>query len=96
MDSKTHFLWFLCFKSFVRMLCFDRIAVCDEQPAWFATCSNDGSVKLFDCVGIEGRSKISKSRLTYKQEGQVKAVTFCQGAQSLAFASDNGTIQVLR
>ena len=72
-----------------------------DLPSLFATCSNDGTVKLFDCVHIEGRAKQSRSKWTYNQpnDGQVrtvKSVSFCQSSHSIAAAYDNGIIQVLR
>ena len=40
---------------------------------------------------MEGKSVTNRSRMTYnKQEGQIKALTFCQNCQSIASVADKG------
>ncbi|XP_014671678.1 PREDICTED: phosphoinositide 3-kinase regulatory subunit 4-like [Priapulus caudatus] len=74
----------------------NRIQVSPEM-GFFATCSNDGTVKLWEALRMEGKSLANRSRLTYsRQGGQIKSVVFCDSAQSVASASDNGTIHVNR
>lgn len=74
----------------------NRIRVGQSQ-AYFATCSNDGTVKIWDCGRFEGKSIINRSCYTYsRQGGQIKTLCFCDGAQSLASASDTGTIHVFK
>ena len=73
-----------------------RIRV-SEDNSYFVTCSNDGSVKVWDCSRMEGRSVTNRSRLTYnKQGGQMKTISCCESSQSIASASDRGTIHVFR
>ena len=65
--------------------------------AFFATCSNDGLVKIWDCGRMEGKSVTNRSRQTYnKQGGQIKTITFCEQNYSIASASDSGAIHVFR
>ena len=73
-----------------------RVRVSDDQT-YFATCSNDGTVKMWECSRLDGRSATNRSRYTYsKQGGQIKTITFCDSAQCIAAASDSGAIHVFR
>ncbi|GCC24842.1 phosphoinositide 3-kinase regulatory subunit 4 isoform X1 [Chiloscyllium punctatum] len=73
----------------------NRIRVSDEHSI-FATCSNDGSVKIWDSQKMEGKTTTTRSILTYSRiGGKIKTLAFCQGSHYLAVASDNGTIQLL-
>lgn len=68
----------------------NRVKV-NQDHTYFATCSNDGSVKVFDCHRMEGKSVTNRSRMTYnKEEGQIKTLTFCESSQSVAFVADKG------
>nr|XP_009936366.1 PREDICTED: phosphoinositide 3-kinase regulatory subunit 4 [Opisthocomus hoazin] len=74
----------------------NRIQVSDEHSI-FATCSNDGTVKIWNSQKMEGKTTTTRSILTYSRiGGHVKTLTFCQGSHYLAIASDNGAIQLLR
>ncbi|XP_041040975.1 phosphoinositide 3-kinase regulatory subunit 4 [Carcharodon carcharias] len=73
----------------------NRIRVSDEHSI-FATCSNDGTVKIWDSQKMEGKTTTTRSILTYSRiGGKIKSLAFCQGSHYLAVASDNGTIQLL-
>ncbi|XP_074844396.1 phosphoinositide 3-kinase regulatory subunit 4 isoform X2 [Carettochelys insculpta] len=73
----------------------NRIRVSDEHSI-FATCSNDGTVKIWNSQKMEGKTTTTRSILTYSRiGGSVKTLTFCQGSHYLAIASDNGGIQLL-
>ncbi|XP_048366816.1 phosphoinositide 3-kinase regulatory subunit 4 [Sphaerodactylus townsendi] len=73
----------------------NRIRVSDEHSI-FATCSNDGSVKIWNSQKMEGKTTTTRSILTYSRiGGRVTTLTFCQGSHYLAIASDNGAIQLL-
>ncbi|XP_054240656.1 phosphoinositide 3-kinase regulatory subunit 4 [Indicator indicator] len=73
----------------------NRIRVSDEHSI-FATCSNDGTVKVWNSQKMEGKTTTTRSILTYSRiGGHVKTLTFCQGSHYLAVASDNGAIQLL-
>uniref|UniRef100_A0A8C5TJ35 Phosphoinositide 3-kinase regulatory subunit 4 n=1 Tax=Malurus cyaneus samueli TaxID=2593467 RepID=A0A8C5TJ35_9PASS len=73
----------------------NRIRVSDEHSI-FATCSNDGTVKVWNSQKMEGKTTTTRSILTYSRiGGHIKTLTFCQGSHYLAIASDNGAIQLL-
>ncbi|XP_028345730.1 phosphoinositide 3-kinase regulatory subunit 4 isoform X2 [Physeter macrocephalus] len=73
----------------------NRIRVSDEHSL-FATCSNDGTVKIWNSQKMEGKTTTTRSILTYNRiGGRVKTLTFCQGSHYLAIASDNGAVQLL-
>ncbi|XP_015423554.1 PREDICTED: phosphoinositide 3-kinase regulatory subunit 4 [Myotis davidii] len=73
----------------------NRIRVSDEHSL-FATCSNDGTVKIWNSQKMEGKTTTTRSILTYSRiGGHVKTLTFCQGSHYLAIASDNGAVQLL-
>jgi len=68
-----------------------------DDHTFFATCSNDGTVKMWECNRLNGQSATNRSRYTYnKQGGQIKTISFCDSAQSIAAASDSGAIHVFR
>lgn len=63
----------------------------------FATCSSDGTIKIWDCAYMEKRSVVNRSRQTYNRlGGKINCMTICQNLQSLAASSDNGNIHVFR
>ncbi|XP_069504836.1 phosphoinositide 3-kinase regulatory subunit 4 [Ambystoma mexicanum] len=73
----------------------NRIRVSDEHSI-FATCSNDGTVKIWNGQKMEGKTTTTRAILTYSRiGGHIKTLTFCQGSHYLAVASDNGAIQLL-
>eukprot|EP00057_Strongylocentrotus_purpuratus_P020172 XP_011674646.1 PREDICTED: phosphoinositide 3-kinase regulatory subunit 4 [Strongylocentrotus purpuratus] len=63
----------------------------------FSTCSDDGTVKVWDCTKLIGKANTNKSRQTYnRQPGKIKTLTFCQSSHSIASGSDDGSIHVNR
>ncbi|XP_069112623.1 phosphoinositide 3-kinase regulatory subunit 4-like isoform X1 [Argopecten irradians] len=74
----------------------NRIQVSHDH-LYFATGSNDGNVKIWECEKLEGKSVANRSKQTLnKQGGHIKSLVFCEGSLSLASASDNGTIYLYR
>ncbi|XP_060527972.1 phosphoinositide 3-kinase regulatory subunit 4 [Cylas formicarius] len=65
---------------------------------FFASCSTDGSVRLWDCSKIEGRNVANRSRQQYKMPNNsgVTGMAVCESGQSLGASCQNGTINVLR
>ncbi|XP_065061458.1 phosphoinositide 3-kinase regulatory subunit 4-like [Rhopilema esculentum] len=65
--------------------------------AFFATASNDATVKVWDTQRLDGKSATMRSKLTYSRlVGKINCLTFCQNSHTLACSSDNGSIHVLR
>ncbi|GES86228.1 ARM repeat-containing protein [Rhizophagus clarus] len=63
---------------------------------FFATCSDDGTVKIWDCSRFV-KNFNNRSRVTYNQQGgKIKCMTFIDSTHSIAAASDNGSIHVFR
>ncbi|KAK6633048.1 hypothetical protein RUM43_012791 [Polyplax serrata] len=63
----------------------------------FASCSNDGCIRLWDCVKMEGKNIANRSKLLYnRQTGALIGLTLCENNESLASASANGSIFVMR
>ncbi|KAL4221189.1 phosphoinositide-3-kinase [Mactra antiquata] len=71
----------------------NRISVCYDH-SYFATCSNDGLVKLWECSRLEGKNIANRSKQTLKHDGQVKNVTFFEGTHKFATSTDKGLINV--
>ena len=67
----------------------NRVIVDGEQKK-MATCSNDGTTKLFDATKLDGKSATNRSKMTYgKQGGKIKSLAFVQSGSCLATASGN-------
>ncbi|KAL5015431.1 hypothetical protein ScPMuIL_009701 [Solemya velum] len=75
----------------------NRIQV-SQDHSYFATCSDDGTIKVWECNRLEGKSVANRSKCTIKQGGKVKTVAFLEGTQSttLASAADTGSINLYR
>ncbi|KAK3857919.1 hypothetical protein Pcinc_035857 [Petrolisthes cinctipes] len=63
----------------------------------YASCSDDGTVKVWDCCRIERRFSFNRSKVTYnRQGGSITSMASCFTNQSLASASSNGSIHVVK
>ena len=61
----------------------------------FATCSSDGTVKLWDWAKIEERTMTNKSCFTYNRlTGELLAMDYCLREKSLMVASNSGNMEV--
>lgn len=74
----------------------NRLAVCPDHK-YFTSCSNDGTVRLWEVGRLEGKTAANRAQTIFnKQGGKIKCCTFCEGSDSIATASDNGTLHVYR
>ncbi|GAA5975929.1 hypothetical protein JCM10908_005330 [Rhodotorula pacifica] len=73
------------------------ITAIDVAPdqLFFATASDDGTVKVWDCMRLE-KNVTSKSRHTYQQGGKVTSVCFLENSHCIASASTNGSVWIHR
>ncbi|KAJ8021698.1 Phosphoinositide 3-kinase regulatory subunit 4 [Holothuria leucospilota] len=72
----------------------NRIQVSSEHE-YFATASDDGTVKIWDCGKLMGKAFIHRSKATYnRQAGKIQALCFCQSSTSVVSSSDDGSIHV--
>ncbi|XP_070507478.1 phosphoinositide 3-kinase regulatory subunit 4 [Chironomus tepperi] len=62
----------------------------------FASVSNDGYVRLWDCSKLDGHQNINRSRQFYAANTPLNAVAACDNGQSLAVAGKDGALLVLR
>ncbi|KAI8799791.1 hypothetical protein BJ742DRAFT_686782 [Cladochytrium replicatum] len=73
----------------------NRVRVAPDHN-FFATCSDDGTVKVWDSHRLE-KNVSNRARLSYKaQGGKILSFTFCESTHSIASVSDNGTIHINR
>ncbi|KYQ92802.1 putative protein serine/threonine kinase [Tieghemostelium lacteum] len=67
-----------------------------KDNLFFATASNDGTVKIWDCQRME-KSVTNKARLSYQQDGgRITSISICEKTHSIASASDRGSIHIIR
>ncbi|KAG0304462.1 Serine/threonine-protein kinase [Dissophora globulifera] len=63
---------------------------------FFASCSDDGSVKIWDTARLE-KNVTNRARMSYNAlGGKVTCMSFIENTHSIAAASDNGSIHVFR
>ncbi|XP_067007759.1 phosphoinositide 3-kinase regulatory subunit 4 [Anabrus simplex] len=67
------------------------------ESSLFASSSSDGCIRIWDCGKMEDRNIANRSRQVYnRQAGPLSGLTVCESNQSLASASQNGSVFVLR
>ncbi|XP_076266632.1 vacuolar protein sorting 15 [Rhynchophorus ferrugineus] len=64
----------------------------------FASCSSDGTVRLWDSSRFEGRNIAHRSRQMFRLPNSpgITSIAVCDGGQSLAAASQSGWLGILR
>ncbi|KAL3269438.1 hypothetical protein HHI36_008508 [Cryptolaemus montrouzieri] len=74
-----------------------RLAVLPDTSL-FASSSTDGYVRLWDCSKMEGKNIANRSKQQYKMQNgsSVLGVAACDGGQSIAAISQDGSINILR
>ncbi|CAG8529080.1 6880_t:CDS:10, partial [Scutellospora calospora] len=76
-------------------LAINQICVSPDHN-FFASCSDDGTVKIWDCSRFV-KNFNNRSRVTYDQlGGKIKCMTFIDSTHCIAAASDNGSIHIFR
>src|SRR5271156_3526778 len=75
----------------------NRVVVSPDHN-FFITCSDDGTVKVWDSLRLE-KKVVNRARLTYRHEGtgvKVKAICFIDNTHCFASASDDGNIRIVK
>nr|XP_026490415.1 phosphoinositide 3-kinase regulatory subunit 4 isoform X1 [Vanessa tameamea] len=68
-----------------------------SQRGLFGSCSDDGTVRLWDANRLQGHAYVNKSKSMYNRSaGPVISLAACEGGQSLVAATQEGSIFVLR
>ncbi|XP_018329607.1 phosphoinositide 3-kinase regulatory subunit 4 [Agrilus planipennis] len=62
----------------------------------FASASVDSYVRIWDCAKMEGKNIANRSKQSYRTTGSVAAMTICENGQSLAAATHDGSVMVVR
>ncbi|XP_039745183.1 phosphoinositide 3-kinase regulatory subunit 4 isoform X2 [Pararge aegeria] len=63
----------------------------------FGSCSDDGTVRLWDASKLQGHAYVNKSKSMYNRSaGPVISLAACEGGHSLVAATQEGSIFVLR
>ncbi|XP_022659403.1 phosphoinositide 3-kinase regulatory subunit 4-like [Varroa destructor] len=71
--------------------------VCVLPDAVFATCSSDGTVRLWDWTRMEKRVMTNKSIYTYDRlTGQLVSMDYCVSEQCVLVASNSGNMEVFK
>lgn len=64
----------------------------------FASSSSDGYIRIWDCSKMEGKNIANRSKQSYRftNGSPLTGLTVCENGQSIAAASQDGTLCVLR
>lgn len=69
--------------------------VVSPDQIFFATGSEDGTVKIWDTIRLE-KNFNSKSRQTYLQGGKIIKLIMMENSRCVISCSDNGTVWIFR
>lgn len=75
----------------------NRVVVAPDHN-FFATCSDDGTVKIWDTIRLE-KNVVNRARLTYRHEGtevKVKNICFIDNTHCIASAGNDGSIHLFK
>ncbi|XP_050671571.1 phosphoinositide 3-kinase regulatory subunit 4 isoform X2 [Leptidea sinapis] len=77
--------------------CVNQLACVPAHRSMFGSCSDDGSVRVWDAAKLQGHAYVNKSKAMYNRgAGGVVSLASCEGGQSLVGATREGSIFVLR
>lgn len=82
-------------KSAVTKLVNFPIATSSSSP-FFASCSTDGTVRLWDCSKLDGNQSINRSTQMYSAGVPLYSMAACAAGRSLAVAGKDGSLMLLR
>ncbi|XP_053618179.1 phosphoinositide 3-kinase regulatory subunit 4 [Plodia interpunctella] len=75
----------------------NQLVTLPAQRNLFGSCSDDGTVKLWDATKLQGHAYVNRSKSMYNRAaGPVISLASCEGGQSLVAATQEGSIFVLR
>lgn len=63
---------------------------------FFASCSTDGTVRLWDCTKLDGNLSINRSSQMYSAGVPLYSMAACAAGRSLAVAGKDGSLMLLR
>ena len=75
----------------------NRVVVAPDHN-FFVTCSDDGTVKVWDTIRLE-KNVVNRARLTHRHEGtgvKIKAMCFVNNTHCVASAGDDGSINLFK
>ncbi|CAB3249651.1 unnamed protein product [Arctia plantaginis] len=74
----------------------NQLVTLPAQRAFFGSCSDDGTVRLWDASKLQGHAHINRSKSMYNRNaGSIVSLAACEGGQSLVAATQD-SVFVLR
>ncbi|CAG9792985.1 unnamed protein product [Diatraea saccharalis] len=75
----------------------NQLVTLPAQKSYFGSCSDDGTVRLWDAARLQGHAYVNRSKSMYNRSaGPVVSLASCENGQSLVAATQEGSIFVLR
>ncbi|RVE51799.1 hypothetical protein evm_003602 [Chilo suppressalis] len=75
----------------------NQLVTLPAQKGIFGSCSDDGTVRLWDAPRLQGHAYVNRSKSMYNRSaGPVVSLAACESGQSLVAATQEGSIFVLR
>lgn len=67
--------------------------------SYFASCSNDATIKFWDCAGVAARPQVlfrSKQTVISPDAGAIKTISVCPGTGTLLSLTDNNNLHLMQ
>lgn len=75
----------------------NRLVTLPSNHSHFGSCSDDGTVRLWDSLKLEGTAYVNKSKSMYNRgSSPVIALAHCENGQSFVAATQEGSVFILR